>query len=354
MSMPSQHLKEKAGSREPRAHTAAWLLLLYQIPATPSNLRVKTWRRLQKIGAVPVKNSAYALPNSPQAREDFEWMRTEILAMNGQGAVFTAEHLDEQTGREIVAAFQTAREKEFRALRSEVLKATASAKRAGSGSLMRRRLESQASGLRERFAELEARDAFGVAARAEAKAALERLERFLLQRAKQPGHAQQTGGRAMQAEFRNRVWVTRPRPGVDRMSSAWLIRRFIDPKAKFAFAETVTKKSRAIPFDMFGVEFSHHGDGCTFETLTRRFGIQDPAVERIGQIVHNLDLKEEKFNAPEAAAIGKLVEGMRQLYPSDPELLAQGIQMFDALYRSISGTPPGARQSTKSGRTRKA
>jgi len=86
---------------------------------------------------------------------------------------------------------------------------------------------------------------------------------------------------------------------------------------------------------MYGVEFSHHGDACTFETLAHHFAVQDSAVRRLAQIVHNLDLKDEKFKVPEAPAVGGIVEGLRKMYAKDGQLLQEGIKMFEALYRSL-------------------
>lgn len=131
------------------------------------------------------------------------------------------------------------------------------------------------------------------------------------------------------------------------MSSAWLIRRFIDAEAKFAFAEKAEERGEAVPFDMFGVLFSHEGGSCTFETLVKRFGIVNPALERIGQIVHNLDLREDRFDVPEQAAVGRMVEGLRQMYAEDSKLLEQGMQFFEALYRSLVNTPPGKKATRK-------
>ena len=123
------------------------------------------------------------------------------------------------------------------------------------------------------------------------------------------------------------------------MSSAWLIRRFIDPKARFSFADKPTARGKQIPFDMYGVAFGHQGDACTFETLTRHYKIADPAVRHISRIVHDLDLKDDKFQAAETSAVGALVEGLRQMYSNDQELLREGIKMFEALYQSISKKP---------------
>ena len=136
--------------------------------------------------------------------------------------------------------------------------------------------------------------------------------------------------------FQGRTWVSRPRPGVDRMSSAWLIQRFIDPKARFAFAgEPPADARKGVPFDMFGVPFGHQGDRCTFEVLSARFGITDAAVKHLAKIVHDVDLKDERYGPPEAPIVARMVEGLRASYSDDHELLKHGIAMFAALYESL-------------------
>lgn len=154
---------------------------------------------------------------------------------------------------------------------------------------------------------------------------------------------------ASAADYRGKVWITRPHPGVDRMSSAWLIRRFVDTKARFVFgAPTATPD--AIPFDTFEAEFGHHGAHCTFETFCERFAITDAAVGHIGRIVHDLDLKEATYNETETATVGRLVEGLRRAQPDDDALLRSGIDMFEALYQSLAG----AEDRTSAGERRPA
>jgi hypothetical protein len=136
--------------------------------------------------------------------------------------------------------------------------------------------------------------------------------------------------------FQGRLWITRPRPGVDRMASAWLIRRFIDPQARFGFAAyRQSVPQGGVPFDMFGVEFSHQGDGCTFETLCSVFAIDEPALSRVAGIVHDLDLKDGRFGATECATVGAMIDGLQLAYQKDDELLEQGMVLFDSLYRSF-------------------
>jgi len=147
-------------------------------------------------------------------------------------------------------------------------------------------------------------------------------------------------------DFHNKLWLTRPRPGVDRMSSAWLIQRFIDPNARFVFTD-IAKTPNAIPFDTHDAEFGHHGAHCTFETFCTRFDITDRAVEHIGRIVHDLDLKERTHAEADTETIGRLVEGLRKTHGDDAALLQSGIAMFEALYQSMSETaaPPTAKRS---------
>jgi hypothetical protein len=243
-------------------------VFIHQLPAQPSNARVKIWRRLQQIGAVPVKNAVYVLPNNAQSREDFEWLRTEVAALGGEATIFAASSI---------------------------------------------------KGLDERRMKLAA------ASRKDARAPQENEEKSVSRKpALDP------------KDFRARLWITRPRPGVDRCSSAWLIRRFVDPDARFVFGMSPEKAPEAVPFDMYQPGgFKHEGDRCTFEVLRDRFAVDDPAVRRLGEIVHDLDLKDDRFKDPHAATIGILVEGLRSSLVDDGKLLEQGMLMFEALYQSL-------------------
>lgn len=325
----------KSNSRPPE-----WLLLVYQLPAKPSNIRVRTWRRLLQIGAVGLKNSAYVLPNSAQAKEDFEWIKAEITALKGQANVFLADHLDAATQEEIASAFRVARQADFRAILKSGKLLLSAIKRRPHATPVRRRLDRSARILRERLNNVLAIDFFHAPGRDEAVALLDEAEALLANAPAATKPFSTKGEKVMSEKFHSRTWLTRPRPGVDRMSSAWLIRRFIDSDAKFTFAEKPEDVPNAVPFDMFGVLLSHEGNSCTFETLLSRFAISGQALVRIGQIVHNLDLKDERFDVPESAAIGRLVEGLRQIHADDQKLLEQGMEVFEALFRSFTNTPP--------------
>ena len=310
--------------------TTDWLLLLYFLPTSQAHARVQAWRRLQRVGAVSLKNSAYALPNSPESREDFEWIRNEVIAAGGQAMVLVAQTPDQATLDEMRKAFRTARATDFSAIADE---ARALLKRASARQpTSRRAITQRVRRLRERYDEAVRLDFFGVEERDEAAALLEQLDQRTGRRPPMPGSVATT--HLDPAKYHGRTWITRPRPGVDRMSSAWLIRRFIDLKAQFAFGDAKSD-SKAVPFDTFEAEFGHHGTHCTFETLCERFGIRDPAVQRVARIVHDLDLKEATFGEPEGPTVGRLVDGLRRAHADDEALLRAGIDMFEALYQSM-------------------
>lgn len=321
---------------------SSWLLLLFQLPTRPTAARVRTWRQLQRLGALPVKNSGYALPNSAAAREDFEWLRADIVAAGGDAMLFAASAVDDRADQELRAAFRTARHGDFQ----ELQKAAATLARRP----RRQRGPSRAAlALAGRLAHLDSIDFFSAASGPAARAAVA----VLLQPAGEASMTTATETILKATDFRKRTWVTRPRPGIDRFASAWLIRRFIDPDARFTFAESLAAatagRKRAVPFDMFGAEFGHADGGCTFETLIRRFAIKGPGLAWLARTVHALDLKEEPDRLPEAAALGRLVEGLRQVHADDDVLLERGVEVIEAYYRSRppdAAAPPRAARKT--------
>ena len=322
------------------------MLFIHQLPSHPSNLRVATWRRLQQIGAIPLKQAVYALPDTPDAREDFEWLKTEVKAAGGDASVFAADNVDAWSDDALVEEFRRLRQESYEDLSRDIEQAL---KRAGSNRPARGRRAPALQRLlvifRERLVAMERIDFFGSAGRDRVLTLIGQLE----DRASGPGRSPVPAGAAsagQQVTFNGRLWVTRPRPGVDRMASAWLIRRFIDRQARFGFAaDRKAAPDQSVPFDMFGVEFSHQGDGCTFETLCAVFALNEPALPRIAAIVHDLDLKDGRFGAPECGTVAAMIEGLQLAHQDDDELLAQGMMLFESLYRSFeqSGRSTGPR-----------
>jgi hypothetical protein len=320
-----------------------WLLLIHALPARPSRLRVRTWRRLQELGAVALRQAVWILPHTEQTREDVEWMRAEIRQLGGEATIVVADDIDAHTHDEIAAAFRQAREPDFAAIERDARRLAARSPAVRLRELPR---------LQARLERLDAITFFPPPARARAAEAVGHLQ------AKAQPSAPAASGTLAAPAFRGRVWVTRPRPGIDRMASAWLIRRFIDERAKFAFADRPPADARRLPFDMFGVEFGHTDLGCTFETLVGRFGLQAPGLDRIAQIVHDVDLKDAKFQPAEAPAFGPLIDGLRQTFADDADLLERGMVLFEALYRSFeTAGRTGAGRTTRPrearGRTRR-
>lgn len=325
-----------------------WLLFVHQLPSTPSNIRVRT--RLHQIGAIVIKQAVDVLPDSPGTREDFEWLKAEIEAVGGRASVFAADNVDAWSDAALVGEFRRSRQAEYAQLARDVGQVfSRRAGHAGGSSASRRVVD----GFRQRFATIERIDFFASPGRDRVVRLLDQLGQQLLGTGPRPtatAARRHTAGEG----YHQRLWVTRPRPGVDGMASAWLIRRFIDPEARFGFvADRNVAPRNAIPFDMSGVDFSQRGQHCTFETLSETFGVREAAVTRVAAIVHDLDLRDARFRAPEASAIGVVIEGLQLAYADDEALLAQGITLFEALYRSIERstrrTAPGhvTRRRTK-------
>jgi hypothetical protein len=276
----------------------------------------------------------YVLPDTPGTREDFEWLNTEVKASGGDASVFSAEHVDAWSDDALVDEFRRAGQDAYTAIAHDIEKAlkrmTASRRTRGT----RLPTDRLVNGFRERVIAITNIDFFGSAGRDRVTSLLTQLENHTSRR-----HASVSSSTESTSadSYHGRLWVTRPRPGVDRMACAWLIRRFIDQQARFGFAvDRAVVPADAIPFDMFGVQFSHHGDRCSFETLCAVFTIQDPAVARIAALVHDVDLKDGRFGAPEANAVGAVIEGLQITHSNDDTLLAQGMALFDALFRSFA------------------
>lgn len=324
----------------------SWLLLTHQLPSEPSNTRVKVWRKLQALGAVPIKNSIYALPNDKETREDFEWLRKEILQMKGEASIFLADSLDPAEERAIVRTFQQARAKDFDALLvrgaklAEAVKGTLEGGHVKTESL--ERLDKEWSALKLERDRLIGLDFFKAPNRGKADGLMASLEKLLRR-------ARSLCATAVPPELppvdpaglKRRVWVTRKSPHIDRLASAWLIRRFVDPSARFKFvAEPYRRKDGEVRFDMYEGEFTHFGDWCTFETLLHQLGLKDPAVSRIGEIVHDLDLKDGKFGRPEAAGLGLAVAGLCRRHGNDSERLEAGLSFFDHVFEGLRPGKP--------------
>ena len=300
-----------------------WLLLLLSLPPRPSSLRVRAWRRLKALGAVALKSGAYLLPYSPDRYEQFQWLAQEVEKDRGEATLLKVDRVENMKQPEVVRLFHEARNADYAALTDRYRK-LGSAKRP-------RAVEELARLAREldRLVDIDFFDAPGRQQTLRAREAAERRVTGPTQTAARPV------GRLDLAAFQGRRWATRPRPHVDRIASAWLIKRFLDPAAEFVFAAPDELPADAIPFDMAGVEFGHQGDDCTFETLLHRSGLRDRRLTAIAEIVHEADLRDNKYPREEARGLDLVLRGLLAAVKDDHEALAQGLTLFDGLYATI-------------------
>jgi hypothetical protein len=319
----------------------SWLLLIHQLPPKPAYLRVKIWRRLQALGAVAVKNSVYALPRSEQALEDFQWVVREIAEGGGEGAVCEAHFVEGLSDVEVTELFRSAREGDYAQLAEEA-RAAVPGNRASAalGNEQRAELAAHIKRLKRQFGRIVAIDFFAAPNRETTQALIAELE----ERLAQPLEDQRAARAPALAKLSGRTWVTREGIKIDRIASAWLIRRFLDPKARFKFVASrgYRPKRAELRFDMFDAEFTHEGDQCTFEVLLARSGLQDPALRQLAEIVHDIDLKDGKYGREEAAGVARLIDGLAITNKKDGARLDRGSSLFDDLYENF-------RQSERSG-----
>ena len=322
------------------------MLLIHQLPPKPTSLRVRTWRKLQKLGAVSIKNSVYVLPFNEKTHEDFQWLKQEIESSGGEATVFRAGSVEGATDEEIMAAFRKARDEEYARLAAEFdgLKGSVREQKRG-GHLSAGRLagyEAEIDKLHAELGRVISTDFFGAKGRAAATTAYGRCQTAL--RASQDRQSPGKGAHATRgdvldvSQYQDRRWVTRRNLHIDRLASAWLIKQFIDKRPRFHFVAEGERVEGGIPFDMFGAEFTHQGEDCTFETLIKRFGLgDDHALGQLAEIVHDIDLKDDKFNRLEAAGVNATVTGLSELLKDDRKLLQQSGVIFDGLYALFSG-----------------
>jgi hypothetical protein len=285
------------------------------------------WRRLQKIGAVAVKNAVYVLPRSDQSSEDFHWVAREIIEAGGDASVCEATFIEGMTTEELIGLFRAAREADYTELIADAKEFHQELRAAEAiGDAWASGMAARVSRIRQRLTEIQVIDFFSAPGAKQAETVISELETKIrkapIRKAEQQG------------SYSKRVWVTRTGVHVDRIGSAWLIRRFIDPDARFKFVSP--KGYRPEPgelrFDMFDAEFTHEGDLCTFEVLLERLNITDRALRRLGEIIHDVDLKEAKFGRPETAGIALIVNAICTKHREDADRIERATILLDDLY----------------------
>lgn len=302
------------------AREPAWLLLVFTLPAKKASERVRFWRRLQRVGSIPFRNAGSMLPNTSENRERFEWLASSIRESSGEASVLYVQSVDDLPAAKIQDLFRAARSSEYALLLKDIEKVKPTGTRD----------TAQILKLRRRFEEIALIDFFRSHLRGTIEDALANLENT------RQKPSESTRKKLSKTDYQNQRWITRPRPGIDRVASAWLISRFIDPKADFVFGEKPSTQPKAVPFDMFGDSgFGHQGGRCTFETLCLAFQLKDTKVMLIGQAVHDADLEDDKFGPPEGQVLNRILQAWERQNLSNEELLRRGMQLIEGLYNSI-------------------
>jgi hypothetical protein len=333
---------DRPGARPPAGDSRSWYLLIHQLPPRPLYLRAKIRRRLARVGALALKKSVYVLPPRDDCLEDLQWIAQEATAGGGEAFVCHAVFVGGVSDDALVAEFTRRAAEAYEGVKAEVAAALAAARRGGA----RGGAEPAAplARLRRRLEESSATDFFGGRARKEAEAMVRALERQV------HGGAAPAAGSRRRNDLVGRTWVTRTGPRIDRLASAWLIRRFVDPGARFRFvpSEGAPTRPGEMRFDMVGAEFGHAGDRCTIETFLARLSLHDPALRVVAEIVHDIDLKDGKFGRPEVPGVRQLVDGLVRAHAADEERLARGLALFDDLYASFRGPARPAAETPRS------
>lgn len=315
-----------------------WLTLLMTLPPTPTRHRVGAWRKLQRMGAVRLRGSAWILPENAETTELFQWLVQEVETFRGEATLLHVDRIENMTEEQVTALFHKARTSDYQAVIQgcrEILSQLDRylTKHRGSVAQLRGKLD----GLKRDLDRIRTIDYLRAPLGERARTLWETTAKRLRTVETRPRQA--IGGRHRLAlPPRGSTWVTRPRPHIDRLASAWLIKRFCDPDAKFAFADAADAARKGIPFDVLGADFGHHGDDCTFETLVKRFGLKDRRVKAIAEIVHEADLHDGKFTRQESLGLDLAIKGLASATQDDDELLERGTALFDGFYAVLKQT----------------
>jgi hypothetical protein len=316
-----------------------WLFLVHQVHTPHSRERVKVWRAIKKTGAVLYRNSVYVLPFSKERLEDFQWVCQQINDSKGEASIFTSYPQSEKEDVALRALFRKTREADYEALQLSAERLLhrihVALRRKALTRRLRKSLGKEAEQIQDAFEDLQKIDFFS---NSPPKRVTELLRELYLKisSTQKLSEIPPPIKNHSKAEFQRKIWATRAGIHIDRLCSAWLIRRFIDPAARFIFAAESSLPQKAILFDVFGAVFGHHGEDCTFEVLIKTFGIQDPALQQIAEIIHDIDLKDHKFGRTEASGLDIVIRSLAQSSGDDHQLLKLGSVILDALYRSFS------------------
>ncbi len=317
-----------------------WLLFFYSIPSKPVASRMKIWRKLTRVGALPFKGAVYILPENEENLEYFQWLVSEVVSMGGEGAFVKVEKVETANNEEIIHLFNEQREREYLRVEKalEEIERKLSANKKGGAIPNKKRLLKQLTTIVREFEEIRKIDFFSSKGGEVVKRRVKFIESEIKRIAGPEIKKEQTViFPRIVKDYKGKIWVTRRNPFVDRMASAWLIKRFIDEEAVFQSMdekEIANLDKNMILFDARGGEFTHIGDMCTFETILKSFGLKDKGLKKIAEIVHKLDVKDDKYKSSEANGIEEVLVGIRKISKDDAEALEKGMDVFEMLYAS--------------------
>lgn len=323
-------LKKKSGE---------WLLIFYSVPSHPVSNRMKIWRKLAKTGAVQLKGAVYILPATEEYEEFLLWLIGEVKSMGGDGAFVKSSEIRSMDEGEIRQLFLSQAKQEYRGFERKIepLERKVQSIRKGAKHDENARLVDHAGKLAKELDDIHARDFFSSTPGVEMTKRMQSLKTAL--KGLGGRGAEPTGSVSPKraADYQGRTWITRKKPFIDRMASAWFIRRFVDTKAVFKFineSQLASVGANAATFDMTAAEFTHIGDLCTFEVLVKSFGIRDRTVRKIAEIVHDLDVKDDKYGNPEATGVEEILMGIHKTVKNDSDALERGMAVFEMLYQA--------------------
>ncbi|HZS47501.1 MAG TPA: chromate resistance protein ChrB domain-containing protein [Blastocatellia bacterium] len=325
-------------------HMQHWILLIHQLPPTPTNLRVRIWRKLQRLGAIAIKNSVYVLPFNEGSHEDFQWLKQEIETAGGEAAVMRANAIDGATDNEIIERFRQSASQEYERLITEMDTLCAAIRDQKREEIMPgspiNTYENELDKMHKDLERTVSTDFFVASNRAAAQESYQRCHKAFLESQNRKQRVTKSKQGTIQqlslAKYQGRRWVTRQNLFVDRLAAVWLIKRFIDRKPRFYFIKEGETVEAGIGFDLYGGQFTHRGEDCTFETMIKEFGLAgDQGLKAIAEIVHDIDLKDNKFNRSEAAGLNAVLLGMVERVKDDRKLAKESEPVFDSLYQLL-------------------
>lgn len=321
---------------------SGWLLFIYKVPSKPVNKRMKIWRKLIKAGAIQFKGAAYLLPHNEDHYEFLDGLVSEVSSLGGEAALIKADHVENIEDNDLITLFNHQRKNDYKVPEKSLQNLKVKVYSMQMGSMLHNvgQLKSKFNCCLKEYEEIKKRDFFssevGNALYSEIRMLQKRLDEITRDNTDHAPHA--ITPRKIN-DYKGRTWVTHPGPFVDRMATAWLIKRFIDSEAQFEFAgeEDLDRlQKNMVSYDVRNGEVTHVGDMCTFEVLLSTFDLKEKRLKKIAKIVHDLDIKDGKYTPAEAKGLENILLGIRKSTQNDKEALEKGINIFEMLYTALA------------------